>query len=460
MEFMNQYPKQLIEIFKKNLNHKIECFHRNNKEIYELPEIEECIENTLDDYLDGITHKEDIQEITTTQKKIYRTKKARLYKKVIEDEKKYKITNEKSIFYFLIKQKNILIEEQWRMLYGDKTLEHIVNEIIVKTGEWKSEKGSLLIDYPLFTTLSQKNKIKAFYQDMFIDLMDITKKKMNGNLEEFYKTTPTFMTETPVFANTKMNILMNYTDTGRFEYLFDNQDSGYQLKISSNTGTGLKMLDEVDNIILNSLINHIGKEFYRTRAVHTTIGTLARAIYPNKKPSSMHYNMVKMRLKNMMKLQYEYKDTQKEAVFNIFDNVIFERPDITENVIGTETVDVMMGTLMYESIVNKKMVYVTKNNYDALENKLSKLLCYALQKERVTLAAEGGGMSGEYDYVFFSKAIMFKEKKKTKNIQLIRDSLTEFVEKQIEIEKFELKRDVFKITFIPLSESERVDLGL
>lgn len=457
---MNQYPKQLIDIFKKNLNEKIESFHKNNQDMYNLPRIEECIENTLDDYLDGTTQKKDIQEIITAQKKTYRTKKVRLYKKVIENNEKYKATDEKSLFYFLIQQKNILTEEQWQMLYNNNTLQDVINDTITKIEKWKSDKEGLLIDYPLFNTLSNSNKIKAFYHDMFMDLMDITKKKMNGNLEEFYKTTPTFMTETPVFANTKMNILMNHTDTGRFEYLFDNQDSGYQLKISSNTGTGLKMLDEVDNIILNSLINHTGKDFFRTRTVHTTIGTLVKAIYPNKRPGAAHYNMVKMRLKNMMSLQYEYKDAQKDAIFNIFDNVIFERPDITENVIGTENVDIMMGTLMYESIVDKKMVYVTKNNYDALENKLSKLLCYALQKERVALAAEGGEMSGEYDYVFFSKAIMFKEKKKKNNIQLIQDSLAEFVEKQIEIEKFELKRDVFKITFIPLSESEKEDLGL
>ena len=455
------YSKQLIEDFEKNLDERLVSFHKKNEEIYLFKPLKGCIEDTLNMFLNDTTHRDNIHEITMTQKKIYRNKKARLIKKVQDDNKKYKITDEKNPFYFLVQQKGLLIEEQWNMLYGNKTMDDIVEEFLQRIADWKKEKDSLLIEYPLFASLTEKNKKKSFYHDVFLNLMKILKEKMNGNLDEFYKPTPTFMTETPVFANAKMNILMESNNGGGFEYTFDNEDLGYQLTISSNGESELRMLDEIDNTILNCIINHIDKDFYQSRTVHLTTGMLARAIYPNKKPGTAHYKTVKKRLKNMLYLHYDYKDEKRDATFNIFDNVVFERPDIDDNVVDVEKIDIMLGSLLYESIVEKKMVYVTSNNYDALENQLSKLLYYTLQKERIKLSTqleEDQEVTGQYDYIFFSKSIMFKEKKKNKNIKLIKDSLAEFVDKQIAVKSFELKKDVFYISFIPLSESERADL--
>ena len=48
---------------------------------------------------------------------------------------------------------------------------------------------------------------------------------------------------------------------------------------------------------------------------------------------------------------------------------------------------------------------------------------------------------------------------KKKNLQLIQESLQEFVDNHIAIEKFELKNGVFIITFLPLSDAEIEDLN-
>ena len=50
-------------------------------------------------------------------------------------------------------------------------------------------------------------------------------------------------------------------------------------------------------------------------------------------------------------------------------------------------------------------------------------------------------------------------KNKKKNLQLIQESLQEFVDNHIAIEKFELKNGVFIITFLPLSDAEIEDLN-
>ena len=58
-----------------------------------------------------------------------------------------------------------------------------------------------------------------------------------------------------------------------------------------------------------------------------------------------------------------------------------------------------------------------------------------------------------------SGKIIFKLKNKKKNLQLIQESLQEFVDNNIVIDSFELKNGVFIINFLPLSEAEIQDLN-
>ena len=68
-------------------------------------------------------------------------------------------------------------------------------------------------------------------------------------------------------------------------------------------------------------------------------------------------------------------------------------------------------------------------------------------------------LMSEYSYTYFQKIVRFKLKNKKKNLQLIQESLQEFVDNNIVIDSFELKNGVFIINFLPLSEAEIQDLN-
>ena len=68
-------------------------------------------------------------------------------------------------------------------------------------------------------------------------------------------------------------------------------------------------------------------------------------------------------------------------------------------------------------------------------------------------------LMNEYSYTYFQKIVRFKLKNKKKNLQLIQESLQEFVDNNIVIDSFELKNGVFIINFLPLSEAEIQDLN-
>lgn len=155
------------------------------------------------------------------------------------------------------------------------------------------------------------------------------------------------------------------------------------------------------------------------------------------------------------------KDNPNEPIytFSFFDNVRTISRD------GKEFVAVTFGNTLFESITKKKMISVTSSNYNSLELELSRLLYHNLQKERIALSTssvpdEHGYLYKTYDYSYFQRIILFKKKKKADNIQLITETLQEFVEKEIALANFHYDKGqgLFHLYYFPLSDDERADL--
>lgn len=98
-----------------------------------------------------------------------------------------------------------------------------------------------------------------------------------------------------------------------------------------------------------------------------------------------------------------------------------------------------------------------------LELNLNMILYQPLFKERIILSmkdtSESAELSADYPYSFFSSSVRFPNQSKKKNMDLIEESLKEFMEKKIVVKSFERKTSMqFRIYFYPLSEDERADL--
>ena len=87
----------------------------------------------------------------------------------------------------------------------------------------------------------------------------------------------------------------------------------------------------------------------------------------------------------------------------------------------------------------------------------------SLFKERIILStkdtSESAELVADYPYAFFSSNVRFPNQPKKKNMDLIEESLKEFVQKGIVVKSFERKASAqFRIHFYPLSADERTDL--
>ena len=95
----------------------------------------------------------------------------------------------------------------------------------------------------------------------------------------------------------------------------------------------------------------------------------------------------------------------------------------------------------------------------SLKNKLSEVILFALQKERVS-AYQSGNLEGVVSYPSILQAARFSTTNQKKNIKEISTALNEFVTKNIIIESYKLEGDCFYLKFYPMSPDELADLNL
>ena len=134
----------------------------------------------------------------------------------------------------------------------------------------------------------------------------------------------------------------------------------------------------------------------------------------------------------------------------MFDNIVIKEDAERPYAIA------QFGEILSNAIIQKKLISITSASYDVLDNNLSRIICYAMKCEQI---ANQETLMSEYSYTYFQKIVRFKLKNKKKNLQLIQESLQEFVDNNIVIDSFELKNGVFIINFLPLSEAEIQDLN-
>jgi hypothetical protein len=449
-EYVLEYSQQLIHDITIEIDDWLIKKYSEYEPSYEL---EKKVKDILEDKIGDNTSKEELRTISVTNKAAVRKKKEYWKKNAfLYADKNYEQT--KNPFNFLFLQKSLLKEEQWQQLYPNMTLEDAVENEKGRVEEWYHDSTKYLLEYPLINSLKKSMVKKALEQDIFTNITRIIKEKYNNNLSSFFRKIPEFIVDTPIFASNGFNLFE--VGTTDFTHIFDNEDGRYQLSVSSNEEDA-KMLDITDSIILNGLFTNIQPDFYTNKVIHTTVGELARFIYPGK-PTAWHYKSVKSRLKNMLGLQYTYQTENTQAYFNLLQGIKITKASLDE-VSTTENVDIIIGDLLFDAIMQKKMIDVTSSDYKKLDEKVSKIICYALQKERVTAYTEGM-QTKSYTYGWFTRTMMFQSKNKKKNKEMIKKSLMEFKEKKVIIEDFFTMKDVFNITYLPLTENEKIDLEL
>ena len=127
---MEQYSRQFIEELAKHIDPAIADFFNMKHEIFKFPAktFTELIDETLMDYLDGKSSREDLIPIINKIKKSRLQKRSRWYKSYINDIDTINIDDPKHPLANIVVMAKTLPVDDYTKMFGDKDLDEIIDD--------------------------------------------------------------------------------------------------------------------------------------------------------------------------------------------------------------------------------------------------------------------------------------------------------------------------------------------
>jgi hypothetical protein len=451
---MEQYSRQFIEELAKHIDPTITEFFNKKHSILKFPctSMTMLIDETLMEYLEGKTSREDLLPIINKIKKSRLQKRARWYKSYISDMETMSLDDPKHPVAGIINMARSLPVDQYVNLFGDKTLEEIIEEYKDKATQWKNDPNSFLISFPGISTFTNHSIYNSLKNDLIINGWKYVENELAGNIDSYLRMFPEELLEKPLFSPSSFTLMMETASNNLLKEIITDDDGKELLEVTVNNGklTPPKSMDTNDLKLINAFISNINmQEFSKEKSVIVDLNTLGKEIVDYHVGKNV-LAKISNSCRKLVEYNFSYEEEGSKMYFNLFDNIAIKEDAERPYAIA------QFGEILSNAIIQKKLISITTASYDVLQNNLSRIICYAMKREQISNQET---KINEYSYTYFQKIVRFKLKNKKKNMQLIQESLQEFVDNKIAIEKFELRNGMFVVHFLPLSDAEIEDLN-
>lgn len=457
------YSKQLIQDIASQLDPDLIRFFNKTADIYKYParDVMELVNESMNSILQG---KETKDELSKVFKRIYNNRlklRQAWYVKLLEDLEKIDVNSAKYPFHQIVSAYNALDEEQLELLYGNGSLEDIIDIQLKSAEKWAHSNDSYLTSFIQIHSKTPKKVYNALLSDVFIDLYGFLKEQYAGSIKNYFMSLPKEISKIPFFGlgSGKLN-LKERDEEGNYiqDYEFGDIGSKKSLRmIVVNADAPVLAIGGRDKRIITECIKYLESDFYRTRRISVKRSELAKLFSSSDHLSRASYERMERRCLNLTNYKYQVydKELNKEiASINLMDSV-----DVSDS----EVVTFVFGSFLYKSILNNELTNIKTTTLQLLKNPMSELLCQFLCEERIILSnmerERNAGSVGTYSYSFFRSVVRLPARQKQANIARIRDSLQEYVSNKVIVESFVMRgAETFEIHFYPLTEEEWADV--
>ncbi|MFB8426949.1 hypothetical protein ACFC4S_33880 [Priestia megaterium] len=404
-----------------------------------------------------ITNEIEVKESLRTSKKRRNQTKKRWVQSAIKDFEKGTSKKVKE----LCKECESFIEQKHSMDANTKVTnqnpEKSIQDIIEDIKSWCEDTNSYLSNYRYILEKSHSQIKKALTADITVILGDILLTKYNGKIQNVIVEKPYSYVDNPVFSDSrgKLKLKENITKEGSVDFHYNDYelDSDYSMKTIVEPDIVKKgqvgKLDKTDEKIFTEILNYRGAPFATERKIYVDIGKVVRALF--KSDNIENYTFVADRLLKMVSITFKVVTKKKYLAFGIFDYVNVEDKD------GIWMAEITVNEQIYQEYLNKQTIRMYNSFIQKFELPLSRLLIFALQKERFTGKALHQNKR-VYPYLFFLAKVRFKSRNRKNNYKQIEESLQEMVDNGICVKEFKRVGDSFYIEYIPITDYEVEDL--
>lgn len=416
--------------------------------------LDSYIRNVMDSVFSNNGEEVDILEIKAKYSNKRQITKKNWFKQIKNDPAP--IHKEREMLQLVSKTtslKEVIPEIDNPQLYVENKLKTIKN--------WAYDKEQQITDY-IYLNSKQKYQIeRAVESDIVLIICDFLDKSPRKN---WFSIRSEDMVENPIFADGKKKMPNSLYNSGRAvaydDYkLSDNRFLRLLISADDEDEVQLEkvfMLDDVDSEIFDLvMLQRDDERFYNDGVIEFDLAPILHRIYGS--TSKRTYETLASRLKRFRQFSLEGRSIGKETItdfgYNLFEAVNVVRDKVTGRVHG----EMIFTKSFHQTLITKQTVRIYSHLIHRLQNRLSKILIYAFQKERLDAHLHGRSVKDHYDYTFFLNRIRFRSKRIESILKQINESLQDFKDANILIDDFKRVGNGFQIVLTPLSEAEIMD---
>lgn len=334
-----------------------------------------------------------------------------------------------------------------------------------KTLDWLKNDDEFLINFEYLMNKKTWQILQAFQSDLSFLILSYLKDNLSSNDAI---TMPIVMSDIPVDLGGRRKVSLDdlscvtTLDNNKEEVYYHDIEEYKDLQINTYIG-----LDYVQKYCLNNAFKHFNAtdkkifgyilskrtaDFFETRQIVVEIGDIVSSIFET--DGSKNYDTVRESIAKManIKMQFIVKGLSG-FISRIFTEVFFSEREVGDKTVFT-TATIFVSDIIVKQLMEQQTMYIYGDMIDEISPEAFSLIC-ALQGRRMKLYGEGINIIDDIlPYSFFQIRFRMSDKRKKRNLPVIKRLLEEVKKKKIIIKEFEQIADDFHVIYYPLTAKE------
>ena len=235
---MEQYSRRFIEELANHIDPVIIDYFNKKKNLlhFSAAGVTELIDETLMDYLDGKSSREDLIPIINKIKKSRLQKRSRWYKSYINDIDTINIDDPKHPLANIVVMAKTLPVDDYTKMFGDKDLDEIIDDKKKAATQWKNDSNSLLIDFPGISSLTNNSIYNSLKNDLIISAWKYIEDELAGNIDSYLRLFPVDLVDKPLFSPSSFTLMMDTASNNLLKEIITDEDGKELLEVTVYIG--------------------------------------------------------------------------------------------------------------------------------------------------------------------------------------------------------------------------------
>lgn len=472
MENKNGYPRALYTAVIEKLDDELrEFFEEHKDEPYFRTSFSDAAQAVLTEGLNGRTDEAELRAYWANLRKQNNRKKKRWLNSLLANVDSVDPSVPHHPFHNIYEKQRMLKKQEWATLYGKKTIRDVMEEELESAKEWAANQNSRFIDFPALASFTPKRVAQAFETDVLENELRVMDDLYQLNLNDFLQGYVDEMSDS-IFTDSRKKYEIPGGDKDFVKEIpMSEEDNSKMVLTVSREAFGedaITLLDAKDQAILLYVIRKASTALDVSDSLTIPVREIASCMQGknHSKPSARAYEDAERRCYKIANSTYNKFDAdgRQVAAINFLSSAILKniRDDSGRQV---PYMDITLGSTLVNAISMNKIRYFYTNEYEMLENKLSRILYTTLQRERIRAYKRyklnpAGGCSKTFTYSNWLSAVNFGSSNRRRNLRNVMESLEEFRDRKVMIDSYKSDGSTGNITveFKPLTPDEENDL--